>query len=450
MGEEAILSLTFSLPVEPRSAERIFRLTGPSGLLEGDFFWEGLVMSFTPLSSLQPGFRYTLSFQGRVSTLNGTCYDKDLLIPFYYLTDAGPPLLIQVSPAEATVVDVAQPVVLTFSRGMLTRSVEDSFSLQPGTKTDFQWNADNTVVTITPADRWVNLQYYTWVLTSEATNTEEIPIPGDYTGSFLVQVDTRPPALISSHPAHDKGDGSFAVLKLLTLNDLSRDDHIALVFSEAVDFESLTTCLKLEPSLEGYLLSLHPREALYYILEDIPPEQDYTLILRKGLEDSSGNPTTENIEVSFTPDIPALDILGISIDHAAGNYDILPESFNDPDPLVINGFQYYGTSPDSFFHISIHLSQGFSPGEPAARLAFADSVTLLPVFPPGTTAPDEYMTSWMSDTTVRFQFRDVITCTPAQPVYYRLQITGGDKETANHEGAYLLETVECSFQGALE
>ena len=450
LKEGETLSLTFSHSVERHSAETIFRLSGPSGCIDGDFFWEGNTMYFTPLSPLDPGYQYALSFQGRIASDNGTFYDKDFLLPFYYITDSSPPLLIQTFPSKAGLVDVHQPLILTFNTSMNTQVVEDSFSLQPGTKTDFQWNSGNSAVTIIPEDQWVNLQYYTWRISSDAADSQDIRIPREYSGSFLVQLDAEAPALISSHPAHEKDDGGFDVLDIMTLDDLSFGDHIALVFNEEISFETLKQYFKIQPRLDGYILSLNPYTAMYYIMENIPPETDYCITIRSGLEDSSGNPTAEDIEVSFTPDIPGLDIMKISINHAGGTYDILPNDFNNPNPVTIIDFRYYGTSPDYFIYISIELSQGFTPVEAAARQSFENSVSLIPVFPPGTVVPDEYITSWMSNTVLQFQFRDVITSTATQPVYYRVRIKGGDSVAANNEGAYLIESIDCSFQGAQE
>ena len=450
LGSEDTITLTFSMPVEKNTAEALLRVTGPEGVLEGDFRWEGNTVRFTPLAEPVPGYRYTFSFRGEIKTAGGASCSTDILLPFYYFTDSDPPLLTGYSPGDAEVVGPHRSLVLTFNRGMDRQSVEDSFTLRPGTETLFTWNSDSTGVTVLPRRQWTNLQFYTWTLSPGARDTENIPVPEDYHGSFLVQLDTAAPVLLSAHPAFDNEDGTFTVMDNLTLDDLTTGEHIALTFSEEIDFSSLTSAFSLAPPLEGYLLSLSPDRVLYYLTERIPPGGEYALTLRQGLEDTAGNPTAEEVKILFSPGVRPLEIHRITIDHAGEDFTILPVSFNLFDPFLIPGFRYYGTSPDYFQNISIELSQGFGEEEISERKSFAGTVSLLPLFPPGAVAPDEYSISWMSDTVVQFQYRNLSTCTVPDPVYYRLKITGGNAGAANADGSYLPETVECTFRGALE
>lgn len=442
LAADQSISFGFSQEVQQISFESIFRLSGPSGTEDGDFSWDGLNAEFTPNCSLQPGFRYRLKISGDIETPDGRIFTKNINIPFYYLTGELPPVLESVTPAEAATVGVDQSLVLTFSKPLDTETFDEGFSISPGTEYEQKWNNDETIVTLNPKDQWLNLHYYSWTLSDDITDKSHIPLAGDVEGAFLVQLDQIPPEVTGLYPASNNGDGSFTVLTALEPDDLLQGMHLAATFSESIDFDSLRQNLSIDPSIDGYLLLLSPDSAVYYIDEALPPDSSYEMTITEELEDLSGNLMRAEWEQSFTPDIPAQHITGIDIEGNNGTHNLTAADFNTGEFIEIPGLDYYDGGK---LHFIVNLSSAFPVSDFNGRLAFESTIGITPVFPPGTTAPSVYTTSWESETELTLIYKDFESCDTGEPVYYKFKINTGGPDSAAHGGSYLLDEIEFIF-----
>ena len=324
LAEDELITLSFCEPVNEQSFESLFTLIGVTGNEEGDFIWtdaageSAQVMEFAPHKKLQPGFRYRIKINGELRTADEKKFLMKINVPFYYVTDELPPVLDSVSLSDAEISDVNTPLVLSFSKPMDQPSFDEGFSLKPATERKITWNEAGDQATVRPAQKWINLQYYSWKISADVTDLKGIPLPDENEGSFLVQFDTVPPELVSICPAADNGDGSFTLKSLLSADDLLLHEHLALSFSEEIELRSLKANITFDPSIDGYLTTISPDIILYYIHEEIPPGTTYKMVINEGFRDQHGNATTADITEIFTPSVPALKITSIIIEDENG------------------------------------------------------------------------------------------------------------------------------------
>ncbi|HAK46234.1 MAG TPA: hypothetical protein DCO79_10005, partial [Spirochaeta sp.] len=432
------IRIVFSEEPEHSSFESIFKLTGPDGACEGDFEWSiddqsQTSVVFSPLDDMQPGFRYRLKIKGDLDCVSGRVFSKDINIPFYYLTDALPPVLNSVTVNNADIVDVQTEIVFSFSKAVDSDSFDDAFSLNPSTDFDISWNAAGTAVTVSPTDKWLNLQYYRWSISTDLIDNEDIPIPKLESGSFLVQADTSAPELLSICPAADNGDGSFTLKTALGGEDLLSGEHLAITFSEEVDYNSLVRNFSINPSIDGYLLEYDTDTVLYYINESLPPDTEYELIINEGLEDTAGNSTADEISVSFIPLIPKLEITSVEIVDNSGSFMTLTNTdFNNDGYIDTPGLDLLGIDT---LHFVLALSESYPEGRINQRQSFIDLISLSPVFPPGTITPTLYLSSWLTDNSIELIYEGLIACSVDEPVYYEFKINEGSEDSEAANGA---------------
>lgn len=443
LGTAENINVSFTEEVDKLSFESAFQLTGVSGSEDGDFNWDGDSVEFIANEAMRPGFRYRLKITGEIKTADGKTFSKNINIPFYYLHDALPPVLVLSNPENAAIAEIDTQLILTFSKSMDAESFEKHFNLTPNTDHSTVWNSDSTKVTITPEQGWINLQYYRWSLSDEITDLSDIPLPENFNGSFLVQTDTLAPDITAVYPAADNGDGSFTILTALTLEDLQTGNHIAVEFTEDIDFFSLRQCLSFAPSIDGYIVSLNPDTALYYIDENLPPGCDYEITIAEGLEDSSGNASTSEWIMTFTPDIPVQRINSIDIEDQNGVYTNLASAdFNNDGFINTPGLNYYGSNS---LHFVIHLSEAYPDLFVNQRMAFESTIGISPVFPPGTASPSVFSSTWETETRLRLIYEGFSSFAPGEPVFYRFDINTGSADSSAAGGSYLTEGISFVF-----
>lgn len=441
------ISLNFSDEVDQFSLEAIFKLSGPDGLVEGDFDWIGKKAIFTPETELIPGFRYRLKIEGDFNAADGKAFTKHINIPFYYCSDTHPPLLSSFSPQIAAISPANVPLVLTFSKSMNPESFENYFSFNAEVNYSITWNNEVTKATISPESVWDNLYYHCWNISTDIADAEGIRITEEIGGSFMVQTEW-PSLIVSTYPASCNDDGSFNLHKDVSADELKTGEHLVFEFNQAVDEDSLEKHLSFTPSIDGYLLPLSPEKMMYYIKEQLPPATIYTVKISKGLEDTQTNPAASKWSIQFTPDIPALEIVNIQIEDENGiftNLDVI--NFNKDAPIDTNGIDYYGT--DSL-HFIINLSEEFVDTAVNQRRAFESTISLTPVFPPGSAAPSLFSKTWETNSCLRLIYKNISSCQLTEPVYYRFQIREGNAESSTTLGSYLTDSVKFSFKGEIE
>ncbi len=444
--EDSTLWIDFSESLIQNEAEGFLQIQGSTGTIEGDLSWIDQRLQYSPYESLITGFRYNFIYQGVVNTPDGRKYQLNINIPFYAGTDSKQAVLFSYSPESGSITDVFEPLIFGFSRNMDTNSFEQNFSVNPSADLDFLWEDNNSQVTVTPKQKWSNQKLHRWKIAMDLQDQSGIPIAMEYSQIFLVQEDVLPPEILSLQPTIKQADGSYLPLPALVLSDMQNSNDIYIQFNDSVDFASLNSSFYTKPDLNGHLKQISPQEFVYIKGSDFIPGDEYTVTFKEGLQDISGNEIPEDIVYTFTPDVPAINVLSIDIVHNSGNFLVDGVDLNSSDLVKINPYQYFGVYPGFSLQFTITLDQIFTVEEVTARQNFIQGISCEAIFPVGVSSPVQYVSSWNpSGNILSVQFTDFAEASDSEPVYYLFKISGGGSSSANFAGSYLLDDVYFYF-----
>jgi uncharacterized protein YkwD len=181
--------------------------------------------------------------------------------------------------AVATNQGVTEPVRITFSTPMDPRSVAAALHVEPATAITLAWNADDTVLTVTPVSHWAAGVFHTVTVEAGALARSGQPLARPARAIFLTRAATT-----VSIAATDAIDG-----RVLTATSF------VVSFGRAVDASTVATAIRLDPPTAGSLEALGlPGDngagpIRYRFVPDAPlrPGVSYRLIV-DGATDSDG------------------------------------------------------------------------------------------------------------------------------------------------------------------
>ncbi len=447
VSEHETLWIEFSEKLLESEAESFFQVKGPEGLIEGDITWSDRRLSFRPYNSLTTGYRYSFIFNGTVKTADGRNFEVSRSVPFYAGTNAARPILLSNTPAEGSITGAFEVLNFSFSKSMNPDKFEENFSVTPSAEMDFLWSNRDMDVAVSPKKRWNNQKVHRWKVDRETPDSLGIPLAMEYSNTFLVQMDVLSPTVQNIHPAIVQQDGSYLPLASLGLTDLDNENDIYFIFDEATDFVSLNSSFSINPDMDGHFKQISPSEFVYVKSIDFVPEKEYTITLKEGLEDITGNGISEDIIYEFIPAVPAVNVLSINVRHADGNRLIDSGEFNSSNLIFLNPLIYFGKStPDYSLDFIITIDQVYSISEVTAKQNFIQGISCTVSFPPGLSSPFLYDSRWnTAGNVLTLQYKDFKIAGAAAPVFYRFRVAGGSTASANTAGSYLLEDVSFYF-----
>ncbi len=346
-ADEAI-TIGFSEDVKEKTVELLVSLTLNDEKVDVDFFWSTGLLTIQPKNELKPSNRYFLSLSGTIDILDGRKFAKDIHIPFYYLSESALPSVTSFTPENNQSVGVLTPLVLTFTEDMDTELFEDNFSLSPTIEVEMNWD-NNKEVTITPIDRWENLNYYTWTVSEDFKSINGLYILEQYSGSFLVQDDYTPPDITEIWSAVLTGSTVTNISP--DLNNITYNDVILFVINEPVLSDSFETALSFTPAVEGRIVQMTPSEFVYIPETGWDMTTEYILDISTDLSDTSGNKINTPIKKYFNPGIPEVTITSID---GSGDNNITTSTYNSYAMESIDL-----TALDNRYSFTIHFSQNY-------------------------------------------------------------------------------------------
>ena len=197
------------------------------------------------------------------------------------------------------------PIVLDFSRPMDTGSVEEAFSITPGSDGEFNWSRNDTRLYFSPAERLDYLTEYTLTIAATATDKYGHPLDGnaDSTGGDEFNItfrtgpeDMSPPVVSHAYPGSMGSDIELHPVATLAFNEPLDPESVSENALEILPFPSGTP---VEGTVQHYrvreysVLSLFPAEKLQ-------PATTYMLRLNAGIRDLNGNVRESDQSIRFS------------------------------------------------------------------------------------------------------------------------------------------------------
>ena len=302
----------FSAPVDMTKAEQAFTLTEDGAPMTGRFSWAANRLVFEPLKAISTGKSYEMTVGGSVEDARGVSLDREFRFSFSTRSDASRPEVLSVTPGPGAVIDDRFAAVsLVFSEGIDVTTFLRAFSLSPDAAGVISWSQDRTRCEFTPAAPYDWQTEYVVRLAGTLADADGNRLAERWESRFSVGSDRTVPILQEVRSVQGGTPGGAT---------LAPDDPAApglevtggwecvwgfqLTFTEQVSRMSVEQSLIFEP---GFTFAVEPAAdaAVSFVLE--PAERldwntVYTLTVRAGVEDMSGNKTTDAMVFHFRTD----------------------------------------------------------------------------------------------------------------------------------------------------
>jgi hypothetical protein len=430
----------FDTAMREREVERIFSVEFSGGKIEGDFHWKERELYFYPVAGWTPGVRYTLSLNGSAYSKDGRDADFSVFVPFYAVNAGALPYLKGFYPDDGASTGVLPEdggkVILFFSEPMNRRSVEDAFSIDGIDRKVFIWNDADTKLEVRPREMLNAWSVYRWSIETKARSAAGAPLAKNCSAQFTANKDTTFPFVKYVSPVlkTEGVDGGYRWIETggKIENQLGRDQGIALVFSKAMDKNSIVSGIRFEPSISGIVEQYSPETFIFLPLREPEIGTLYRLTVSADTKDAYGLKLTEEYAVNFIVEVPYLEIVSIM----QSDLNQLPGDTENRNMITVKV---------SKATKECKLSFQFSPAvnDLKSRETIARSIRLDAFFPGTISTPVLRAAKWIGTGFDRLEL-EWIEAEPGddtEPHYYRLTIPGGLSGISNGAGSFLKDTI---------
>ena len=429
---EAELEVIFSLEVESLSLQEILVLQRDGSTVATELSKNGSSVFIKPAGPWQKGATYSLGIQGDVALVAGGSHQVNFYRSFIY-GPMSPAFSLETwsQPAEN------EPFLeFQFNFPVDSPSFSKNFSLTPSISYSYQLEDEGRWVKIIPEEDWKYNQRYSWSIQG-LESQDGFVLDKRYEGDFLGQIDTELPVLERICGVHlVEGNEYFPKEG----NEISLCDNEPLLFqfSKEMDFDSLNSGIRFEPSCTGQLRKgKNNREFLWVPEENWSLEEKYRVVVSSEVQDLSGISLAQQQEAYFTVDNEFLQVLSISL--GDGGTEIrdfqsqgaLQTALQDAVPVSVQ-------SQDSCIVTKITFSKGF---DPEGLVQALDSISMEVFFPLTASYPVLEKVRVSGESSLELWWSGFSPSSDEVDNYYQLNIAGGASGPKSIAGNYLKEDV---------
>jgi len=303
--EEIAVSLEFSHVPDKSSVERGFNFMGDGNRVRGNFEWDGNRVTFIPLTPLEKNIDYTISLSADTRNTYGLSMDSAFYSNFTTRAADDRPEVVSCYPSMYSETDnLKTEVILEFSLPVTLKTLYENISFTPSMTGIWNLDDERKIAVFTPAEQWSQNNRYEIYISISLTDLNGMNIRNDFTSVFTTGTDREAPSLISAHRitddnkiielSPDRGFSGIAESPVINSN-WEKNDRLLLIFSKPVDVFTVRNSLNTEngPSLTLETFPGFETEIIFKP-ENIPVyESVFTLILKPGIKDRTGNETKE-------------------------------------------------------------------------------------------------------------------------------------------------------------
>jgi hypothetical protein len=300
--EDLIVSLNFSLEPDRDSVERRFSLNGDGGRVKGKFLWEGVKVTFVPLTPLEKNNDYFLTLSAEAHDTNGLSMDTAFECGFTTRPGAGRPFLVSFSPSmyEETD-DFRTEVRLGFSLPVPLSALYDNVSFSPSMAGVWRLEEGGKLAIFTPSVPWTKNKRYEIRCSTSLTDNNGMNAGNDFKSVFITGTDKETPFLLKA--SRITKDGGFVPLDPDTAGFTSaaeqftenqgweKEDRLLLVFSKPVDAVSVKNSLSVEDASSVFMETAPGYDTEFIFCFETAPayESRFVFKLKSGITDNAGN-----------------------------------------------------------------------------------------------------------------------------------------------------------------
>ncbi|GHT92877.1 hypothetical protein FACS1894140_5530 [Spirochaetia bacterium] len=291
------IRISFSAPPAEVSIRKAFSMTEDGTTLQGEFFFIDRDVIFAPLNGLRDGREYVILISTIAEDAQGNSLEKDFKYRFHTKENLAGPRIVSIEPQNETNLTLPpNAITLVFSGPVDTNSFTEALRLSPSITYVLEWNKDNSIVRIVPVKPLTEGTRYTITVSTALMDLSRNRLVSTFNSTFVYGVDRSPPLfyLRWESPSMTAGDLVPGVLN----GHILSDSKIKIFFNKKVSIESLAGFIGISPSLSITVTpDLANRDQGIFSFPQKPEwGRLYTITIRKGITDTLGNKTEEDIK----------------------------------------------------------------------------------------------------------------------------------------------------------
>lgn len=454
--------IEFNSDVNKTDIEDNFIITGKSDV-PGVFNWiSDRKFRFVPSNPVTATGRYIMEMPRSVRDTDGNVMESDFISDFYIGTDfVIPEVTASIPPftsGAAVNIPVDQTITIDFSKSMNRESIESSFSISPDVPGYFAWSESipgiaYSRVTYTLLSSMTYGRLYTFTVSAGGTDITGNSLGSDYRVNFITGNDFIPPWAAGIYDA--------AIIPGYwvqgTLNDgVTRDVHIAVDFSEAMDRISVEGAFSITPSVQGNFEWDSDAKIIFIPLSPLDPETNYQVYIDKSAMDVNGLKLNQVYAVEIRTGAPGS--LYVKCGNISGSsdgvtYNLLSAGIPAPSswPLIIS----MGAASNQTYYLMIQFVSVLSPYTPVDMNKYSVmNNTVVETFKsdPGSSVNNASITdiTWPDNSTVIFKINPMTNkLLGHSPALYRVRLGGGLNGIMDSNGNYPVKDIVIDFREAL-
>ncbi len=281
---DSVITITFSETMNTDSVEAAISVTPDPGNLA--YSWDGKTLTIDH-DAFGAGQEYTVEITTKAQDFAGNKIAKDSSFSFTGINEKIPPTITYVAPADGST-DIALDSVVTivFSEAMDKTKTEGAITVSPDLANKmFTWKNDTVLIS---GDDMAGSITYTITIGTGATDLAGNALEADSSFSFMSAKETTPPTITKVTPAN-------------AATDVAIDASIVIIFSEAMDTDSVEKALTTSPDITGKKLSWNTnKDTLTISGGTMENNTKYTVTISTSAADMSGNALEKEYGFSFT------------------------------------------------------------------------------------------------------------------------------------------------------
>jgi hypothetical protein len=457
-GEEAVLSsvdnplrVLFDEAPQHAEAELLLEVRSPWGLCAGDMYWEDTALCFLPPGGWLAGTRYTARMRGLLVSEQGSDLQLNIRCSFS-AGNQGPLCVLETfSPSDGSVVqaDAFSSIKLRFSMPMDRESVRTAFSIQSALEYDWVWSVEDTQAELVLSSPLKTGALYQWHVSETAKSREGQPLFSECAGAFI----SSPLAAslrIASVSRVSLLDESYLLLGELS-ESAHADDSFLIRFSSAVQMQSLSGAIRLEPGIALKLRPVAEDSVLCTPARPLQAQTEYALRIAPTIKDALGLALAEAGDFRFFCQSQYLRLLAIQSGMAPEL--VLDSAEAESETGAVDREGRLGT--DSAALLPLHVQDGrgivrlrfshaFSPEQQRTALSY---IRLSAFFPYSLKSPALRRAWWPASNCLELEWEALEFSDASSPAWYRLSLYGGERGFAAAKGLFMAEDMELYLEG---
>ncbi|GHV55841.1 hypothetical protein AGMMS49579_19560 [Spirochaetia bacterium] len=297
VSTEGDIRISFSAPPTEASIRKAFSMTEDGTSLQGEFFFNDSDVIFKPLNGLRENREYSILISTVAEDIKGNSLTKDFRYRFHTKENLKGPRIIRVEPQNETSLTLPPAAITVFFSGPVdTNSFTEALRLSPSVTHVLEWNEACSTVRIIPVKPLTPGTRYTITVSTALMDLSRNKLLLPFNSTFLYGTDRSPPRCYLSRESSSNTTGNLIPG---TLNEhIPSDSKLKISFDKEVSIESLAGFIGISPALGMTVTPNLERRDRGIISFPQKPEwgKPYTLTIRKGITDTFGNKTEEDIE----------------------------------------------------------------------------------------------------------------------------------------------------------